>query len=156
MISLPLQLLLASEPSYFYRNCLSFFSTLYGRCGPLSDNLSCRKIHDLLLDIPSVKSRPKVAGFWVSVVGRPINLWASLWRKSLLKWIENNKNDLLWLIIHRAICVRYALRVWGFDIKSDKCAFCSRPGLRQLSIVFICVCARIVFGTSFLRLCLDY
>ena len=81
---------------------------------------TCRKIHDLLLDLPGVKPRPSAASFWVSVVGRPINRWASL---SPLKMIENNKNDLLWLIIHRAICVRYAFKVWGSEIK---CAFGSR------------------------------
>ena len=30
---------------------------------------------------------PKSAGFWGSVVGRPINRWASVWRKSRLKII---------------------------------------------------------------------
>ena len=84
---------------------------------------TCRKIRDLLLDLPGVKPRPRAAGFWVPVVGRPINRWASV---SPLKMIENNKNDLLWRIIHRAICVRHAVKVWGFEIKSDKCAFGSR------------------------------
>lgn len=84
---------------------------------------TCRKIHDLLLDLPGDKPRPSAAGFWVSVVGRPINRWASV---SPLKMIENNKNDLLWLIIQYAICVRYAFKVRGFEIKSDKCAFGSR------------------------------
>ena len=84
---------------------------------------TCRKIHDLVLDLPGDKPRPSAAGFWVSVVGRPINRWVSV---SPLKMIENNKNDLLWLIIQYAICVRYAFKVWGFEIKSDKCAFGSR------------------------------
>ena len=84
---------------------------------------TCRKILDLLFDLPGVKPRPRAAGFWVPVVGRPINRWASV---SPLKMIENNKNDLLWRIIHRAICVRHAVKVWGFEIKSDKCAFGSR------------------------------
>ena len=84
---------------------------------------TCRKIHDLLLDLPGVKPRPSAASFWVSVVGRPINRLASL---SPLKMIEKNKNDFLWLIIHRAICVRCAFKVWGFEIKSDKCGFGSR------------------------------
>ena len=84
---------------------------------------TCRKIHDLLLDLPGVKPRPSAAGFWVFIVGRPINRWASV---SPLKMIEDNKNDLLWLIIQHAICVRYAFKVWGFEIKWDKCAFGSR------------------------------
>ena len=40
--------------------------------------------------------------------------------------IENKKTDLLWLIVHRAIKVRYALKTWGYKLKSDKCALCSQ------------------------------
>lgn len=55
-----------------------------------------------------------------------MNRWAAVWRKSRLKLIENKKTDLLWLIIHRAIKVRYALKTWGYKVKSDKCALCSQ------------------------------
>ena len=48
-----------------------------------------------------------------------------MWRKSRLKLIENKKNDLIWLLVHRAIRVRYALMTWGY-INSHKCAICNR------------------------------
>ena len=38
---------------------------------------------------------------------------------------ENFKNDLLWLIILRAVKVRDSLKNWGY-INSSACAFCSR------------------------------
>lgn len=46
-----------------------------------------------------------------------------MWRKSRFKLIENKKNDLMWLLIHRAIRVRYVLKLWGY-INSDRCAMC--------------------------------
>ena len=113
----------SSEPSFFYHNCLSFFSTIFSKHGSLPDDLSCKHIYHLLFDCPGAP--PRSAGFWGSVVGRPINRWASVWRKSRLEIIENKKNDLLWLILHRAIRVRYALRTWGY-IDTDKCAVCSQ------------------------------
>ena len=57
---------------------------------------------------------------------RPINRWAAVWRKSGLKLIENKETDLLWLIVHRGIKVWYALKTWGYKLKSDKCALCSQ------------------------------
>lgn len=50
-----------------------------------------------------------------------------MWRKSRLKLNENKKNDLLWLILHRAVRVRYSLKAWGYKIQNDKCAICNRP-----------------------------
>ena len=50
-----------------------------------------------------------------------------MWRKSRLKLVENKKNDLIWLILHRAVKVRYSLKVWGYKVKSDRCAVCSKP-----------------------------
>ena len=38
---------------------------------------------------------------------------------------ENFKNDLLWLIVLRAIKVRDSMRSWGY-IASDRCAKCNR------------------------------
>ena len=38
---------------------------------------------------------------------------------------ENYKNDILWLIVLRAVKVRDSLKNWGY-IDSDKCASCSR------------------------------
>lgn len=111
-------------PSLFYKKCLDKLSVLSSKGGYLPDDLSCKNIYGLLLSLPS--AAPRSAGFWGSVVGRPINRWASVWRKSRLKLNENKKNDLLWLILHRAVRVRYSLKAWGY-IQNDKCAICNRP-----------------------------
>ena len=84
---------------------------------------SCKNVYLLLLDLPAVA--PRCAGFWGSVVNRPINRWALVWRKSRLKLIENKKNDLIWLLIHRVVRVRYALKSWKI-IKNDKCTVCNQ------------------------------
>ena len=110
-------------PSSYYVKCLAFFRSLFSKYKSLPDNLSCKSLYLLLLDVPSVA--PKSAGFWGSVVGRPINRWAWVWRKSRFKVIENRKNDLVWFLIHRAVRVRHALKIWGY-IDIDKCAICNR------------------------------
>ena len=102
---------------------LTFFSRLHTKLGSLPDDLSCKQIFGLLLVL--LTAAPRCTGFWGAVVDRPINRWASVWRKSRLKLIENKNNDLIWLLIHRVLCVRYALRSWGY-INNDKCAICSR------------------------------
>ena len=112
----------SSVPSRFYTKCLDKFSFLASKYGSLPDDLTCKNIYVLLLVLPSIV--PRCAGFWGSVVGRPINWWVSVWRKSRLKLIENKKNDLLWLIVHRAVRVRYSLKSWGY-INNDKCAVCN-------------------------------
>lgn len=112
-----------SLPSNFYRLCLDKFTHLHTAYNCLPDDLSCKNIYKLL--VTSSSCAPRCAGFWGSVVGRPINRWASVWRKSRLKLNENKKNDILWLIIHRAVKVRYALKSWGY-IDNDKCALCNR------------------------------
>ena len=89
----------------FYRKCLDVFQKLHNKYGKLPDDLSCKNLYKLLLASP--------------------NRFAWVWRKSRLKLIENKKNDLVWLLIHRAIRVRYALMSWGY-INSDKCAVCNR------------------------------
>ena len=48
-----------------------------------------------------------------------------MWRKSRFKLVENRKNDLIWLLIHCVVRVRYALKSWGY-IDNDKCAICCR------------------------------
>ena len=113
----------SAEPTWHYKKCLLLFRKVHTKSGKLPDDLSCKNIYDLLLDLPS--AAPRCAGFWLSVVGRPINRWAWVWRKSRLKLIENRKNDLLWLILHRAVRVRYSLKKWGY-IDNDKCALCRK------------------------------
>ena len=83
---------------------------------------------------------PKSAGFWGSVVGRPINWWAYVWRKSRLKLVENRKNDLIWLLVHRVVRVRHALKTWGY-ISNDKCAVCN--GIETIEHCFL-ECPRVV------------
>ena len=112
----------ASEPSRFYKLCLTALSNLYEKHGSLPDEFSCKNLYCLLFNPP--EAAPKCAGFWGALVRRPINRWATVWRKSRLKLIENKKNDILWLIMHRAVRVRYALKTWGY-IDNDKCAVCS-------------------------------
>lgn len=112
-----------SMPSRYYQTCLDKFTLLYNTYSYLPDNLSCKSIYISLLSLP--RDAPKCAGFWRVVLDRPINRWASVWRKSRLKLIENKKNDLLWLIIHRVVRVRYALKSWGY-ISVDRCAVCNR------------------------------
>ena len=113
----------SSDPSLCYRQCLALFQSLFERHGSVPDDLSCKNIYSLLSVFPS--SAPTCASFWGAVVGRPIIRWVSVWRKSRLKFIENYKCDVLWLLLHNAVRVRYNLRVWGY-IASDRCAVCSR------------------------------
>ena len=123
-------------PSRHYQLCLDKFTYLYNTYKYLPDDLSCKNIYLLLLCLPS--DAPRCAGFWCAV--RPINRWASVWRKSRLKLNENKKNDLLWLILHRAVRVRYSLKVWGY-IDNDKCAVCGR--IENIEHCFL-TCPRVV------------
>ena len=74
------------------------------------------------------------------VLSRPINRWARVWRKSRLKFNENKKNDLLRLILHRAVRVQYSLKSWGY-IRTDRCAICGR--IENIEHCFL-ACPRVV------------
>ena len=113
----------SAQPTCHYKRCLSLFRYIHAKYDKLPDDLSCKNIYNILLDLPS--AAPRCAGFWLSVVKRPINRWAWVWSKSRLKLIETRENDLLWLIIHRAIRVRYSLKKWGY-IDNGKCAICNK------------------------------
>ena len=77
----------SSAPSRFYQLCIDKFSFLFSAHGHLPDILTCKNIYLLLLSLPACA--PKRAGFWASIVGRSINRWASVWRKSRLEdWGE--------------------------------------------------------------------
>ena len=69
----------SSEPSHFYRSCLSLFQQIYDKHGALPDDFSCRNFYLFLVVFPG--TAPKSAGFSGSVIGCPINLWASVWCK---------------------------------------------------------------------------
>ena len=78
-----------STPSRFHQLCIDTFSYISSTYGYLTDCLTCKNMYLLLLTL--VSCAPKSAGFWGSVVGRSINPWASVWRKSWLKLNENKK-----------------------------------------------------------------
>ena len=79
----------SSEPSLYYRGCLSLFQQLFEKHGALPNDLSCKNVNTLLFSIPGTALG--CAAFWASVVGCPINQWASVWCKSRFKIIENKK-----------------------------------------------------------------
>lgn len=108
-------------PSNFYQKCLDKLIHLFNVHKCLPDDLSCKCIYSILLSL--AKDAPTCVGFWSSVLCRPINRWATVWCKSRLKLSENKNNDLLWLILHRAVRVRYSLKSWGY-IGNDRCAIC--------------------------------
>ena len=113
---------LSSEPSSFYHNCLSLLTSyavdtvLYPLIFPVKICTISFLSFQVPLRVPSVSGPPHLRG----------QLTSGPQRKSRLKLIENKKTDLLWLIIHRAIKVRYASKTWGYKIKSAKCALCSQ------------------------------
>ena len=125
-------------PSNFYQKCLDKLIQLFNVNKALPDDLSCKCIYSLLLTLS--RDAPRCAGFWNLVLCRPINWWATVWRKSRIKLIENKKNDLLWLILHRAIHVRYSLKSWGYII-TDRCAICGR--IENIEHCFL-ACPRVV------------
>ena len=98
-------------PSRLLFIVIVYLCYLRSKHGSLPADFSCKNVYSLLLDLPSTS--PRSSGFWAASLNRPMNRWAAVWRKSRLKLIENKKTDLLWLIIHRAIKVRYALKTWG-------------------------------------------
>ena len=76
-----------------------------------------------------------------------------MWRKSRLKFIENKKSDLIWLLLHDVVRVRYSFRAWG-NIDADLCVVCSLPETAKHCFVD---CRRTVrvwnyFAASFSRL----
>lgn len=109
----------------FYTNCLSVLTSLRKilSCQDWRDfAFTSKKCYSTLLKEKS--SSPVIHRFWVSflTVGFDLDRHWSLVRDG---FSENFKNDLLWLIILRAVKVRGSLKNWGY-INSDRCAFCSR------------------------------
>ena len=118
----------SSIPSNFYRKVLESLQRLFERHGKLPDDLSCKNLYGLFFNLPD--AAPLCAGVWRAVVGRPINWWAAVWRKSRFKLVENKKNDLLWLLLHNAVRTRCDLKAWSY-IDSNRCAVCSRIETNQ-------------------------
>ena len=91
----------SASPSSFYFKTLESFQRLFDHHGKLPDDLSCKNFYCIFFNLPD--AAPLCAGVWRAVVGRPINWWVAVWRKSRFKLIENKKNDLLWLLLHNAV-----------------------------------------------------
>ena len=126
--------------------CLNSFQSLYQKNDTLPVSLTSKNLYSLLLD--PVSAAPWCFGFWESAVGRPINRWASVWRKSRLKLVENKKNDSLWRILHRAVRVRYSLKLWGY-IENDKCAVCGKNETIEHCFQFLNVPESEKYGNTF-------
>ena len=109
----------------FYSKCLSGLTSLRKilSCQDWRDFVfTAKKCYTILLKEKS--SPPVIHRYWVSflTIGFDLNRHWSLVREG---FCENFKNDLLWLIILRAVKVRDSLKNWGY-IDSDRCAWCSR------------------------------
>ena len=109
----------------FYSKCLSALTSL-------RKILSCQDWRDFVFTtkkcytifLKEKSSSPVIHRYWVSflTIGFDLNRHWPLVREG---FCENFKNDLLWLIILRAVKVRDSLKNWGY-IDSDRCAWCSR------------------------------
>ena len=109
----------------FYSNCLSVLTSL-------RKILSCQDWCNFVFTskkccytlLKEKSSSPVIHRYWVSFlsIGFDLDRHWSLVRDD---FCENFKNDLLWLIVLRAVKVRDALKNWGY-INSDRCASCSR------------------------------
>ena len=60
----------SSEPSRFYRSCLSLFQQIFEKHGALPDDFSCKNLFLLLVVFPD--AAPKSAGFWGPLLVAPL------------------------------------------------------------------------------------
>ena len=102
-------------PTPFYLGCLDTLAKI-GSCELIS-----KRIYASLLSLSS--SPPVLPRQWSMCIGSGFSL-DDHWSLVRDFFTENFKNDLLWLIILRAVKVRDSLRNWGY-IDSCVCAFCS-------------------------------
>lgn len=108
----------------FYSNCLSVLTSL-------REILSCQDWHDFVFTwkkyystlLKEKSSSPIIHCHWVSFLSIGFDLNRN-WSLVCDGFCENFKNDLLWLVILRAVKVRDSRKKWGY-INSDRCAFCS-------------------------------
>ncbi len=115
----------AQDLTPFYSDCVSTLSKL-------RDILSHRDWLDLvftskqcyLVLLKEKSASPMLHRYWISflTIGFDLN---KHWKFVRDGFCENFKNDLLWLIVLRAVKVRDSMKNWGY-INSDKCAICSR------------------------------
>ena len=143
----------------FYSNCLSILDSL---CKILSCQdwldfvFTSKKCYSTLLQEKS--SSPVIHRYWVFFlsIGFDLDRHWSLVRDG---FCQNFKNDLLWLIILRAVKVRDSMKNWGY-INSDRCASCPRketidhcflncPRVKSVSTNFTPILSSLV-GVTFL------
>ena len=109
----------------FYSICLSVLTSLRKilSCQDWNDFVfTSKKCYFVLLKQKS--SSPVIHRYWVSFLTIGFNLHQH-WSLVRDGFSENFKNDLLWLIVLRAVKVRDSLKNWGY-INSARCASCSR------------------------------
>ena len=115
----------AQDLSPFYSNCFSVLTSLreiLSHRDWLAFVFTSRKCYSALLKQTS--SSPVIHRFWVPFLTVGFDLDGH-WKLVRDGFTENFKNDLLWLIILRAVKIRDSLKNWGY-INSDRCASCSR------------------------------
>ena len=106
------------EPTTFYSSCLDVMSRLDLATTPLSSKA-------IYLTLNKDQSPPpSLHRTWTPYLGPGFSL-SNHWAKVRDPAGDNKMNDLFWLITHRAIKVRDAMKRWGY-IDSDRCAFCNR------------------------------
>jgi len=109
----------------FYSKCLKALTSLreiLSRQDWSDLQFSAKKCYRSLLKEKS--SPPVLPRTWIPLLGPGFHFERHL---SLIRdgFSENFKEDLLWLIVLRAIKVRDSMRSWGY-IASDRCAKCNR------------------------------
>ena len=109
----------------YYEKCFSVLTTLRGIVSRQEWQdfvFSSKRCYSALLRENSAS--PVLHRFWSSFL--PINFDLDLfWDYVRDGFSENHKNDILWLIVFRAVKVRDSLKNWGY-IDSNKCASYSR------------------------------
>ena len=109
----------------FYSKCLKALTSLreiLSRRDWIDFQFSAKNCYRSLLKEKS--SPPVLPRTWVPLLGPGFHFERHM---SFVRddFSENFKNDLLWLIVLRAIKVRDSMRSWGY-IASDRCAKCNR------------------------------
>ena len=109
----------------YYEKCFSILASLRGIVSRQEWRdfvFSSKKCYLALLRENSAS--PILHRFWSAFLPIDFDL-DRFWVSVRDDFSENHKNDILWLIVLRAVKVRDSLKNWGY-IDSDKCASCSR------------------------------
>ena len=143
---------LSSEPSAFYRNCLSLLSSLHSKHGSLPADFSCKNLYSLLLDLLSAS--PRSSGFWAGSLKRPINRWAAFGTSLALSWLRIRKLIYFGSLFTAQLKfnTHWKLGDTNLNLISVLCV----PKLKQLSIVFSFALACALCGIILRLLCLVF